>query len=166
LPVHSDLQYLLQFFAFFNCERIPKALFDRAKLPSPQWSDEGELEITSSGRYGLEALVFGQHNLANLIEIAERQEIVKTEGAPCFQWYIVSETWKERRACDLTSEEVKAIHFRILGIVSRAFPVPWTTLLWEEVEEQLREVIESTCLPFLGMLDKEDLIEYLSGAPR
>ena len=162
LPSSSGLQFL----AFFNCDRIPKSLFDRTRLPLPQWSDGGELEMHSSARYGLEAVDFGRYSIADLIKRAERDEIVKTEGESCFQWYTVSETWKERMAHALSSEDVKAIQFSILGIVIRAFPEAWSELLWEEIEDQLWEVIESNCVPFLGMLDAEDLIDYLSDIPR
>jgi hypothetical protein len=145
---------------------IPKILFGRATLPSAQWSDGGELETSPGGRYSLEALDFGAYSLTRLIEKAEREGIVRTEGASWSQWYIVSEAWKEQMACNLNSEKAKPIQFAILGIVIRAFPEAWCELVWEEVEDQLWEVIESTCVPFLGVLDIEDIKEYLAHTPR
>lgn len=165
VPASSESQFL-HFLAFFSCDRIPKALFAGTKLASPQWSNDGELKAPLSDPYELEALDFGQHSLQNIIEKAEKDGILRTEGAPCFQWYIVNEVWKEQIACNLASDKIKDIHFKILGIVLRMFPEAWSVLLWEAIEEQLWEVIESTCVPFLGILDKEDLREYLSGATK
>lgn len=65
-----------------------------------------------------------------------------------------------------TSEKAKPIQFAILGIVIRAFPEAWYELVWEEVEDQLWEIIESTCVPFLGVLDIEDIKEYLAHTSR
>jgi hypothetical protein len=34
-------------------------------------------------------------------------------------------------------------------------------VVWEDVEEELWEIVESTCLPLLGVLDTDDLELFL-----
>lgn len=49
----------------------------------------------------------------------------------------------------------------ILTLVVSAFPEPWCEIVWEDVESQLWEVVESTCLPLLGVLDGVDVKKFI-----
>jgi len=154
----SDEEPQLRFLAFFHCETIPKILFTRAEKAASQWSDKGELD--SSPRYGLPLLPSSAESFTSIIEKAVRSNILRAEA----HFYTVEETWKDRYQVGLGSEMARSIYFTILSIVIRAFPEPYCEFTWEETEHQLWEVVHSTCVPFLGILDIDDIMDHLTGA--
>jgi len=153
-----DEEPQLRFLAFFHCETIPKILFTRAEKAASQWSEKGELD--SSPRHGLPLLHCGAESFTTIIEKAVRSNILRDEA----HFYTVEETWKDRYQVGLGSEMARSIYFTIMGIVIRAFPEPYCEFTWEETEDQLWEVVQSTCVPFLGVLDIDDIKDHLTGA--
>jgi hypothetical protein len=105
-------------------------------------------------------------DIITVIQEAENSGIVRVEGTSWSQWYTVKSTWKKRTVNDNTSNCAKSNYFVILGLAIHAFPEAWCEICWEEVENILWGVIESTCVPFLGVLDEADIKEYLAHYPR
>jgi hypothetical protein len=139
-------------------------LFTRAARSLRRWGDDGELNSTG-GRYNLrlQPSHSGAHSdITTVIQEAENSGIVRVEGQSWAQWYTVKSTWKKLSANENTSDCAKSNYFIILGLVSYAFPEAWSEICWEEVENQLLEVIQSTCVPFLAVLDEADIKEYLA----
>ncbi|CZR52914.1 uncharacterized protein PAC_02791 [Phialocephala subalpina] len=148
--------WLQSFLSLFNCESIPKILFTRAAQPSIRWDNAGEL-------------VRVDLNCLHLVH-------------PKFEELLGKPSWSER----FTNIENRRSHLEdliecrdaaadglekfsaeslltILTIAASAFPEPWCEVIWEDVEEELWEVVESTCLPLLGVLDREDMEIFLEG---
>ncbi|TGO92309.1 hypothetical protein BPOR_0006g00490 [Botrytis porri] len=50
----------------------------------------------------------------------------------------------------------------MLELILKAFPTPYTEISWMEVESQLSDIVQTTCVPFLCVLDMKDLMEYLN----
>ncbi|RFU34089.1 hypothetical protein B7463_g2245, partial [Scytalidium lignicola] len=146
-----------------RCHRIPKILFTRAARFLCRWGDDGELNSTG-GRYKLrlESSQSGAHSdITTVIQEAENSGIIRVEGNSWAQWYTVKSTWKKRFANENTSDCAKSNYFVILGLVIHAYPEAWSEICWEEVENQLLEVIRSTCVPFLTVLDEADIKDGL-----
>lgn len=143
-------------------------MFTRAARSLRWWGDDGELNSTG-GRYNLrlQSSHSGAHSdIIAVIQEAENSGIVRVEGKSWAQWYTVKSTWKKLSANENTSDCAKSNYFIILGLVSHAFPEAWSEICWEEVENQLLEVTQSTCVPFLAVLDEADIKEYLAHFPR
>lgn len=51
-------------------------------------------------------------------------------------------------------------HFLLLTTSNSIF-FQWCEVIWRDVEEDLWEVVESTCLPVLGVLDRDDVESFL-----
>jgi hypothetical protein len=50
----------------------------------------------------------------------------------------------------------------VLALVLQAIPDSHAELLWEELEAQLWDVIESTCLPLLTVINIRDVLNQMS----
>lgn len=146
--------------AFFECDTVPKDLFTRAYSHLYQWNGDGELE------YHLPMEVKMPLGLLDAVDEAEARGIVTVEGSIWSQHYTMSEEWKCWLRRDLDRETVTVILFDILSIAIRAFPEVWSEIAWKEVQDQLWDVVQSTCVPFLGVLEIEDVLAYLSGISR
>ena len=160
LSLQDKTSNRLRLLAFFDCDTLPRILFSRACKPSARWSSVGELESH------LPIPIKVPPGLLDLIEEAKGRGIVTVEGVAWSQCYTMNKEWKERLRCNLDSETAKLTLFSILSIVVQAFPEAWSEMMWEEVEDQLWDVVRSTCVPFLGVLDIEDIIEYVSDTSR
>jgi hypothetical protein len=55
----------------------------------------------------------------------------------------------------------KDTQLSILALVASAFPEPWCEIVWDDIESQLWGVVESICLPLLGVLDREDVENFI-----
>lgn len=131
-----------------------------------RWGDDGELN-SAGGRYHLrlQPSQSGAHSdITSVIQEAENSGILRIEGKSWSQWYTVKSTWKKRD--ENTSDCAKSNYFVIIGLAIHAFPEAWSEICWEEIENELLEVILSTCIPFLAVLDEADIREYLAHYPR
>ena len=59
-------------------------------------------------------------------------------------------------------EILKTTLFDILSVAIHAFPEPYTEILWQEAEAQLWDIVDSTCLPFLAVIDLPEVLAYIS----
>lgn len=75
-------------------------------------------------------------------------------------YFVLSETWKEN-ILRTASEGLRICIWTLLATVAAyAMPVPYTEPLWPVFQFQLKEVIESTVMPFLGVLDMRDIQDW------
>jgi len=58
------------------------------------------------------------------------------------------------------------LSFDILSLVIHAFPERYAELLWTEMENQLREALESTYMAILAVINRADIMSYLCSKPR
>jgi hypothetical protein len=142
--------------AFFGCDVLPSPLFNRVYKPSLRWDNSGELEHKP---FILPSPIISQ--LPTIIEEGKLRSIIKAEGAPWSEHYTISQEWKERLLLNAPPATCRSMQFAILDMIVWAFPTPWTEISWEEVENQLWDVVRSTCVPFLGILDIGDVMEYM-----
>ena len=71
-------------------------------------------------------------------------------------YFVLAETWKET-ILQATSEKLRIRIWTLLAtVVAYAMPIPYTEPLWQVFQFQLKEIIESTVMPFLSVLDLRD----------
>ncbi|OBT68579.1 hypothetical protein VE03_01775 [Pseudogymnoascus sp. 23342-1-I1] len=146
--------WLQSFLALFNCESVPYILFTRAAQPSTRWDNAGEL-------------VRVDLNCLHLVD----PEFERLLGKPLWSERFANienrtshvEDLIERGDADANGLDKcnKDFLLTILTIAASAFPEPWCEVIWKDVEEELWEVVESTCLPVLGVLDRDDMEIFL-----
>lgn len=152
------------FLAFFKCIRIPKVLFARTTRDTYEWGNNGELEIIAEDHYSqtLYSHLFGEDNDAGkFMKDIEADGIASLYGKSWSEWYIVQESWRKRTLKYSSSDDAKRNQFTILGLLISVFPDAWSEIAWEEIEAQLWEVAETTCVPFLSVLTAADVEDYL-----
>ncbi|TGO71040.1 hypothetical protein BELL_0627g00020 [Botrytis elliptica] len=145
-----------QFLAFFKCHELPWILFERICQPSKVWNDEGEIVECSETIIGLDS------DLENLFQEAKDNEIIKCFETLLSQTYVVDESWKQWLSFNTDDRARRNIQFNILELVLKAFPTPYTEISWMEVESQMLDIVQTTCVPFLCILDMKDVTEYLN----
>jgi hypothetical protein len=166
---NSDVFFFLQLLSFFECARVPKALFLRASTPRPRWNRRGRIVSRSPE----EALVppwlpalfsAGEDMTADLLAALELEDIsVQGEGA--VQYIALPDHLKKLHGSMSVPATMETL-FNLLAIVAHAFPTPFTELLWEETELQLWEVVDWTCVPILAVITVEDVKRHLSTIKR
>jgi len=62
----------------------------------------------------------------------------------------------------LSIEDRMRRSFDIISIFALVYPDEYSSIIWEEVREQLREAVELQCLPFLQVINLGDLLHYLT----
>ena len=71
-------------------------------------------------------------------------------------YFVLAETWKES-ILQATSEKLRIrIWTMLTNMVAYAMPIPYTEPLWQVFQVQLTEIIESTVMPFLSVLNLRD----------
>ena len=75
-------------------------------------------------------------------------------------YFVLTETWKET-ILRTASEELRLCIWTLLAtVVAYAMPIPFTEPLWPDFQFQLKEVIESTVIPFLSVLELRDIEDW------
>jgi hypothetical protein len=100
-----------------------------------------------------------------VVELATELGVITVEepnGLPHLEQYCVHDDWRNRLRGDLPSPDALVCLFDVLALVLQAFPDSHAELLWEELEAQLWDVIESTCLPLLAVIDIHDVLNQMS----
>ncbi|TGO12692.1 hypothetical protein BTUL_0084g00510 [Botrytis tulipae] len=145
-----------QFLAFFKCHELPLIFFERICQPSKVWNDEGEIVECSETIIGLDS------DLENIFQEAKDNGIIKCFETLLSQTYVVDESWKQWLSFNSDDRARRNIEFNILELVLKAFPTPYTEISWMEVESQMLDIVQTTCVPFLCILDMKDIIDYLN----
>lgn len=157
------------FLAFFRCIRIPKALFSRTTRCTYEWANNGELERITEDHYSqtLYLHLFGEGNDAGkFMQDIKAGGIASLEGKSWSEWFIVQGPWRKRTLKYSSPDDAKRSQFTILSLVISVFPDVWSEIAWEEIEAQLWEVVETTCVPFLSVLTTADIEDYLAYSSR
>ncbi|CZR63156.1 uncharacterized protein PAC_13053 [Phialocephala subalpina] len=141
-----------RYLAFVKCRAIPKILFSRSDYACRRWNIHGEYDTGPR---------LGGETPRSVVAEAQRDGAIRAEGPENALWYIVNNEWKEGVLDDVGYEVVKSQYFKILEVVLQAFPEAWSEILWEEIEGELWPLIESTCVPFLGVLEIDDIKNHL-----
>lgn len=131
--------------------------------PAICWNDEGEAQNRA------EILPpCGYPNLSNILDLigmgVAKGRIQKTGGPAWSELYTITNNLRRQVIYDYVTDSnmVKSIQFGILDTVLLAWPESWSEFLWEEIEDQLWGVVTSTVVPFLAVLDVDDIETYLS----
>jgi hypothetical protein len=153
----------LEYLNLFNCSHVPNILFARASEKATiLWSDQGEAVLLNRAD---SPSLFGYSNLLNIINsIREGDEarIYTTEHPPWSEQYTATEELRQHISYDTGVNKAKSIQFGILNTVLLAWPEQWCEILWDEIEDQLWDVVTSTVVPFLAVLEVEDIESCLS----
>ena len=166
--MESDQQQRL-FLASFKCIRIPKALFTRTARRNYEWGNNGELERIPGDHYSqsLYSHLFGESNdVGKFMQGIEVDGIASLGGKSWSEWFVVQESWRKRTLKYSSPDDAKRNQFTILGLMISVFPDVWSEIAWEEIEAQLWEVVETTCVPFLSVLATADIEDYLAYSSR
>lgn len=162
---HPEFDHV-DFLTMFNCHSVPNLLFVRASEKSAvRWNDAGE--TVSQNRTESPSL-FGYANLSNIINLIrveeeekKRKKIYEAEHRPWSELYTTTEDFRKHAVQYIGPHKTKAIQFAILDTVLLAWPEQWCEILWDEIEDQLWDVVVSTVVPFLAVLDAGDIETYL-----
>ncbi|TEY85695.1 hypothetical protein BOTCAL_0013g00030 [Botryotinia calthae] len=130
--------------------------FERICQPSKTWNDEGEIIECSETITGLDS------DLKNIFQEAKDNGIIRGFETFSSQIYVVDESWKQWLSFNTDDIARRNIQFNILELVLKAFPTPYTEISWMEVESQMLNIVQTTCVPFLCVLDIEDVMDYLN----
>ena len=149
--------WLLHLLALFNCDTVPMTLFFRASNPSKGWSNDGERM-----QVNLDCLNSTYPGFNN---------ILLDETVPWLRRY-TSNLNRKQILADLVDSGDLAVdglevfslesQLNVLFIVVSASPEPWCEITWESIEGQLWEVVESTCLPLLAVIDMDEIDKFLA----
>lgn len=141
----------------FNCDLVPHILFTQASKQSKEWNNDGELVTIDFSCFN--SIFPYLHEMVD-------------DKSPTWMWRATSSLKQKERFAELihsedgTTDDLEPIssdkYLGILGILISALPEPRSEFSWEGIEEGLWEVIESTYIPLLGVLDMDDIEEFLS----
>lgn len=168
--------------SLIDCRSVPKILFTRACRDQAEWLRSGELDFRKPASVWVPSWLLPLFNpvagpkassvdatnesaAVNVVELATEHGIITVEepnGLPHFEQYCVHDDWRNRLRSDLPSPDVLVCLFDVLALVLQAIPDSHAELLWEELEAQLWDVIESTCLPLLTVIDIRDVLNQMS----
>ena len=158
------------FLSFFECYAIPKNLFVRGCKSRNEWTYSGQVRKRPPTEANIPSW------LLQLFEGNEEAEdsyfnryitpelgcgVINTEGEGVSECFTINEAWRQHRRIQTQPQDILDTLFGILALVSQAFPEPYAELLWEEMELEQWGIIESTCLPFLAVLNAGDALEYI-----
>lgn len=145
-----------KFLAFFKCHELPRILFERIYQPSKTWNDEGEvIESCEENIVGIDS------DIENIIQEAEDNGVIADFETLWGRVYIVEESWRHWLSLNTDDETYRDIQFKILELAMKAFPTPFTEISWMEIEDQLWDLVQTTCVPFLSVLNINDVMDYL-----
>ena len=151
-----------EFLNLFNCSHIPNILFTRASAKATTiWSDEGEAVLLNRAD---SPSLFGYSNLLNIINSireGDEERMYTPEHPPWSEKYTTTEELRHHISYDTGSNKSKLIQFGILNTILLAWPEQWCEILWDEIEDQLWDVVTTTVVPFLAVLETEDIESYL-----
>ena len=155
----SDHLWLTGLLAICACDTVPKTLLSRALNCSTSWGSNGELNLSTLCMNTLYMYPDSTFKLYGM-----------TAGP--------SDSWRQRYTsnpeevsafCRLVPEPKMVLEHTmpkrpldVLIVMMLALPEPHCEIAWEAVEDELWEVFESTCLPLLGVITLEDLINHFA----
>jgi hypothetical protein len=146
--------------AICNCDSVPQTLLSRALHASKDWGNDGELlnsQLSLYTLYSNSTVTFSELASSHSVSWLQRHTLNSYERNELHQLYEGSKRRVEENM-SLSAERL----LDILIMMMLALPEPWCEIPWEAVEDDLWEVLQSTCLPLLGVITLEELKKYLS----
>ncbi|KAI9932459.1 hypothetical protein AWENTII_005251 [Aspergillus wentii] len=137
---------------------IPIALFRESCKPQSEWSWDGELHERRSALWTFPPWL--EASLARFEDGSTSSQQWKgchIENMVFGKGIVIG---KECKNINLSGIPYQEQHFNILTIALQALPDQYSEVLWQAKEDQLWDVIETTCLPFLW--DIHDLRRWIS----
>ncbi len=157
-----------QLLSFFECDRVPVELFRRACRPRLTWNSIGEQSTRLPGdNYVSSWLVLllsrdtATHGIPHGLQRANDMGIIHIEGTQPFDILGFGPGWKIKVRNKIPSDQDLHYCIELLTVILHAYPEPYLELCWRELEIQLWEIIDSTCVPILAVLDKDSIIDGL-----
>jgi hypothetical protein len=159
-PTPAESIHKLQcFIGLLECETIPEVLFERAARVRNTWGPTGDLTTA-------ESLV--PEWLRPILDEEYGEHSTKTGPSRLRTTLRDMESVSSRRlVCkELSPEDIERTLFDILCTVVQSFPEPYAEILWQEYTAQLWPVVDSTCIPFLAIIDLSEVLRYISMRPK
>lgn len=153
-PTAESIYQLRWFLTLLDCETIPEALFKRAAKVRTIWGPAGNLIPAASLVPRWLRSILGQEY--DSVRGRKGRSVLRTNLQ---ELESLDLRRLERKA--LSPEVITRISFDILSTVMQAFPEPYSEILWQETTAQLWEVVDSTCLPFLAVINWPDFLIYI-----
>ena len=91
---------------------------------------------------------------------------MKIDYANFNTYYSLSSAAKAYERNILTTNDYKNALFDITSVVLCSRPESFTEMLWEETQLHYKEVVDTTCLPFLAVVQISHIEDYISAYPR
>jgi hypothetical protein len=161
---------LCQLLALFGRDHVPLTLFTRACTDLPTWNPSGERGCRSPEdalvpEYVRSFFNSGDHLSENL-RVAIEKGIISLERYGLMQFLKLSRKYREELQVQTPTFNRMRLSFDILSLVIHAFPERYAELLWMEMENQLREALESTYMAILAVINGADIMLFLCSKPR
>ena len=166
----SRLRELCQLLALFNHDRVPLTLFTRACTDLPTWNPSGERgcrlpEDALVPEY-LRAFFNSGDHLSEDLRVAIEKGVISLETHGFVRFLKLARKYREELQAQTPTSIRMRLSFDILSLVIHAFPERYAELLWMEMENQLREALESTYMAVLAVINRDDIMLYLCSKPR
>jgi hypothetical protein len=164
------LREFCQLLALFDHDRVPITLFSRACTDLPTWNPNGERgrrspEDALVPEYLRTLFKPGDH-LSKGVRVAIKSGIISLEKDGPVLFLKLARIYREELQAEIPTSIRMRFAFNILSVVIHAFPERYSELLWMEIENRLREAVESTYMTVLAVINRADILQYLSSKPR
>jgi hypothetical protein len=166
----SRLRELCQLLALFDHDHVPLILFTRACTDLPTWNPSGErgcrLPKDALVPEYLRAFFNSGDRLSKDIRVAIEKGVISLETHGFVRFLKLARKYREELQAQAPTSIRMRLYSDILSLVIHAFPERYAELLWMEIENQLREALESTYMTVLAVINRADIMLYLRSKPR
>ncbi|KAL5328743.1 hypothetical protein ACEPPN_002247 [Leptodophora sp. 'Broadleaf-Isolate-01'] len=158
---------LQQLLSVFETDTVPGLLFSRAVQWKSSWGSNGELQTTPCEDIVPAWLITTIQDIGLFSRAIQSTPAASTSvyNKPLDQYNIPSE-WRQKHREGISLPSLETLLFDVLSTTIQALPDAYTEILWEETEAELWDIILSTCVPFLAVIDISDIRRYMSLEPQ
>ncbi|KAK0099394.1 hypothetical protein ONS96_008422 [Cadophora gregata f. sp. sojae] len=166
----ADILQFCRLLAHIDSPSVPKALFDRACRSRLLWTDSGELNLFPPRHSKVPSWLVRQFGTTiawespPILPQAINIGLVSTSKNGLLEYLHLNDEWRTELRAGLHQATSLEHLYDVLAVVIHAFPEQHAEILWEEMEEHLWDVVNSTILPFLTVLNPVDVMAHLSSA--
>ncbi|PVH81787.1 hypothetical protein DL98DRAFT_530840 [Cadophora sp. DSE1049] len=162
-----DLLRFCRLLAFIDSPIVPKTLLERACRSRTLWTESGELAWVPPRHSKVPSWLVHQFGTTKawqaspILPQAIEKDFLSISQNGFFIYFHLKDEWRTGlRAGSHQATSLEPL-FDILAVVIHAFPEIHAEILWEEIEEQLWDVVGSTVLPLLAVLSPADILAHL-----
>ncbi|KAK0125658.1 hypothetical protein ONS95_000339 [Cadophora gregata] len=165
-PEDNLLEHLQQFLSVIETDVVPRLLFTRAVQSKSFWGSSGDLQASPC-----ESIV-PRWLLSSIQDVGVFSRAIQSlyhTGAvdldPPEQLrdqYSIPSEWKQKHRERILLLDLERLLFDVLATMVQAFPNAYTEILWKETEAELWDIVISTCVPFLAVIEISDIVRYRS----